>query len=266
MTDPKIIYQVDAFSDVPFKGNPAGVMIVGQDFDPALMQQIAMEMNLSETAFVIPEEAYFRIRYFTPTDEVPLCGHATLASSHVLYETGIVQQTDEIHFRAEAGDLHINKDQDTISMNFPAYPVEQVEIPEKFRELIGFQPVDCYRSNENMILAIAPSEQDIADASPNFELMNDNNLGHVVITAESNLPDTDFVVRCFCPDVGINEDPVTGSVHCALVPVWKIRTGKSAFNSFQISKRTGRLKLNMNDDRIRISGSAVTVFKAVLSI
>lgn len=266
MINRKTIYQVDSFTDIPFKGNPAGVMIVDKGCDSIWMQNIAMEMNLSETAFVIPTESCFEIRYFTPTKEVPLCGHATLASAHVIYELGLVKLTDIINFKAQGGDLYIKKDLDWLAMNFPKYPLIKIDTPDGFKDSIGFNPIETYTSSYDWIIAIADSETEVLRANPNFESLKANGLGHLMITAKSSSPDADFVVRCFAPTSGINEDPVTGSAHCALTPLWSEKLDKLEMNSFQISKRTGKLRVKMIDDRVEIKGMAITIFKAELQI
>ncbi len=266
MTNNKTIYQVDAFTDTPFKGNPAGVMILDKGHDSVWMQNIAMEMNLSETAFVIPAKSGFEIRFFTPTNEVALCGHATLASAHVIFELGIVKPTDIINFKAQVGDLFVKKEADWIAMNFPRYALTQIDIPQGFKDSVGFNPIEAWSSSYNWIIAIADSVADILDANPNFESLKATGLGHLMITAKSSPPDADFVVRCFAPGLGINEDPVTGSAHCALTPLWSEKLGKLEMDSLQLSKRTGKLRVKMIDDRVEIKGMAVTIFKAELQI
>ncbi len=264
--DNKTIYQVDAFTDIPFKGNPAGVMIVNSEITSAWMQKMALEMNLSETAFLIPKEGSFDIRYFTPAVEVPLCGHATLASAHVLFKEGIVESESTIIFHAGGGKLLIRKEGDWIVMNFPVYSLTRTEVPSGFRETVGFEPIEVWKSNDDWVIAIAATEKEVFSATPDFAALTGKGLGHLMITAASTEPDTDFVVRCFAPRSGINEDPVTGSAHCALTPLWYKKTGKKEMNSFQVSYRTGRLKVKLADDRVEISGQAVTVFKAELQI
>jgi PhzF family phenazine biosynthesis protein len=266
MTNRKTIYQVDSFTDVPFKGNPAGVMIVDKGCDSAWMQNIAMEMNLSETAFVIPAVGSFEIRFFTPTNEVALCGHATLASAHILYELGLVKLTDTINFKAQGGDLFVKKDLGWIAMNFPRYSLAKIITPQGFKDALGFNSLETYSSSYNWIIAIAGSEEEIARANPDFENLKASGLGHLMITARSSSPDADFVVRCFAPALGINEDPVTGSAHCALTPLWSEKLGKSELISFQISKRTGKLRVRLIDDRVEMKGMALTIFKAELQI
>jgi len=266
MINKKTIYQVDSFTDEPFKGNPAGVMIVDKQTESDWMQNIALEMNLSETAFIIPQKDYFEIRYFTPTKEVPLCGHATLASAHILYELGIVKAEDKILFKALGGDLTIKKEGDWIVMNFPAYPITKIENPHDFKETIGFEPIETYSSLYDWVIVIAQTEEDILKAKPDIDKMKTNGLGHLMITAKSNSKNTDFVLRCFAPLSGINEDPVTGSAHCALTPLWSEKSGKKEMNSFQLSKRTGQLKVKLIQDRVEIKGKAITIFQAELKI
>jgi len=266
MINNKTIYQVDAFTDEPFKGNPAGVMIIDESIEPEWMQKIAMEMNLSETAFIIHKYNEFQIRYFTPFKEVPLCGHATLASAHIIYELGMKKADDIIHFKAKGGDLTISKSAGLITMNFPKYPITKIDIQNDFTKTIGFEPTEMYSSIYDWKIAVAQSETDIIKATPDFETMKTNGLGHLMITAKADLKNTDFVVRCFAPVSGINEDPVTGSAHCALAPLWFEKTGKTEFNSYQLSRRTGKLKIKLINDRVEIIGKAVTIFTADLRI
>jgi PhzF family phenazine biosynthesis protein len=224
-----------------------------------------MEMNLSETAFVTPDGDNFRIRFFTPLSEVPLCGHATLASAHIMYALGLRDSKETIIFKARESELVINKDGDDIIMDFPAYPIRKIMTPSGFKEVVGFEPWDVYSSSYDWIVAFADTESDVAEAKPDFGRMESLGLGHLIITAKSDLPDTDFVVRCFAPALGVNEDPVTGSAHCALAPLWHLKTGLFEFNSFQLSGRTGKMKVRLANDRVEIKGRAVTVFKAELT-
>lgn len=263
----KIIYQVDAFTDEPFKGNPAGVMLCDKFPAVELMQHIAMEMNLSETAFVMPDGGGFQIRYFTPVREVPLCGHATLASAHMIYELGLKELHDTIGLKAKGAELTVCWDKGWLSMNFPAYPLKKINTPAVFKETVGFEPVETYSSSYDWIIAVADSKIAIEQAKPDFEKMRMNGLGHLMITAKSDSDKTDFVVRCFAPIFGVNEDPVTGSAHCALTPLWSEKLGKQEMNSLQLSKRTGKLNVKMaENDRVEIKGKAITVFKAKLKI
>lgn len=262
----RIIYQVDAFTDEEFKGNPAGVMISDKNLETGWMQNMALEMNLSETAFIIPDGNDFCIRYFTPLNEVPLCGHATLASAHIIYSLGLRKGDEKIIFKAKETVLIIRKEADWIAMNFPQYPINKINTPADFKNIVGFEPIDVYSSSYDWILAVSNSEKEIAEAAPDFEQLKLNGLGHMIITAKSEKTGIDFVLRCFAPSVGVNEDPVTGSAHCALTPLWGHKTGKTEFNSFQLSKRTGKLNVRLDKGRVEIRGKAVTVFKADLMI
>ncbi len=250
-----------------FKGNPAGVMLCDAAMTTDLMQNIAMEMNLSETAFVMPHGDGFQIRYFTPVKEVPLCGHATLASAHIIYELGVKELHETIFLKAKGADLTVNWKDGWITMNFPRYSFERIDAPATFKELVGFEPTETYSSSYDWVIAVADSETEIEQARPDFEKLHSAGLGHLMITAKSDVNQVDFVVRCFAPIAGINEDPVTGSAHCALTPLWSEKLNKQEMNSLQLSKRTGRLKVRMaENDRVEIKGNAVTVFEAKLKI
>jgi len=266
MIDNKTIYQVDAFANKPFSGNPAGVMIVDESVSTDWMQKMAMEMCLSETAYLIPKGEHFTIRYFTPTTEVPLCGHATLASAHVLYELGIKGKEDKITFESLAGLLTIDKDNDWIRMSLPTYSIEKVDCPKEFSKVIGFEPIETYKSSYNWIVAIAESEEDIIESEPDFEGMKKVGLGQVIITSKSSMEGIDFAHRCFAPSAGINEDPATGSACCALAPVWFQKTNQKEFSFLQRSKRTAELKAKLVENRVEVSGKALTIFKAELKV
>jgi PhzF family phenazine biosynthesis protein len=260
------IFQVDAFTSEAFKGNPAAVYITN-DMPPAeRMQNIAMEMNLSETAFVEPGEKDFKIRYFTPVSEVDLCGHATLSASHILYETGIVKPDKAIRFSSKAGELNISKKGSKIIMNFPVYSLRRIDIPSSFKESTGLEALELYQSDYDWKLVLVSSEEEVIKASPNPDAIRNAGLGELIVTAISSNSAYDFVVRCFVPDLGIGEDPVTGSAHCALAPFWNMKTGKNEFRSFQASSRTGSLDVRLLDGRVEIAGEAVTVMKAELLI
>ncbi|SKB50638.1 PhzF family phenazine biosynthesis protein [Alkalitalea saponilacus] len=260
----KIIYQIDAFTSALFKGNPAGVMLVDEGFASHRMQNIAMEMNLSETAFVIPHQNEFKIRYFTPTVEVPLCGHATLSAAHIIYELGVVGKDQQIVFRTKKGKVTAKYSNGWIVLDFPQYKLQKVEVPAVFESLLGFEPVELYRSDEDWVIAVANEAESVRNAAPNFEALINHGLGELMITAKSDVEEADFVVRCFAPKSGINEDPVTGSAHCALTPLWSQKLGKREMVSHQVSRRSGVLKVALNKPRVEIRGEAVTVFKAEL--
>ena len=266
MKVPQIIYQVDAFTTQPFKGNPAGVCIMDYEPDPEWMQNIAMEMNLSETAFVFPGPDCRIIRYFTPEAEMKLCGHATLSASHILYETGIVKSGEEIVFSSKAGELIIKKQGDWITMNFPVYPLEKMELTPEFERVTGAKPLELYKAGFGWTLALLNNEADVRNMKPQFSQMKNSMFGDLIVTAPSADPLYDFCVRCFAPVVGIDEDPVTGSAHCALAPFWFEKTGEKEFNSHQVSKREGILKISLKGKRVDISGQSKTIFKAELFV
>ena len=260
------LFQVDAFTDSAFKGNPAGVFLSKNSITKEKMQQIAMEMNLSETAFVTPRDEEFRIRYFTPKVEIDLCGHATLASAHILYEKGIVPNEKEITFQANKSPLIIQKKGDWIQMNFPVYSIASHPIHKNFKSIFGFEPLEMYESQGDWLIAIAQDEQEIINCKPKFHQMVGNGFDHIMITAISKSKNRDFLVRCFAPDVGIDEDPVTGSAHCALGPLWSKKLDKKELISFQCSERSGTIKMKMEGNRIILSGKAITIFEAKLNI
>jgi PhzF family phenazine biosynthesis protein len=262
----KIIYHVDAFTSEPFKGNPAGVCFVEKETTEEWMQKIAAELNLSETAFIVPGKITSDIRFFTPEAEVPLCGHATLSSSHIMYETGRLNADEVISFVSKAGELQIHKSGNWITMNFPAYPVTQVAVPDTIEKIIGVKPLEFYKSAYGWTLALISDEQIVRDMKPDFRMMKNSEYGDLIVTARSKTPDFDFCVRCFAPALGIDEDPVTGSAHCALVPFWNMKTGRTDFVSHQVSKRSGILKVSLQGDRVEISGQAITISKAELFV
>lgn len=261
-----IIYQVDAFTSEPFKGNPAGVYIADTLPSPEKMQNIAMEMNLSETAFVRPAEDAFEIRYFTPSSEVDLCGHATLSSSHILYQTGKVKPGAAIKFHSKAGELTVNRKGSRIVMNFPVYSLKRIDLSPLFKQSTGIDALELYQSDYNWKLALVRSEDEVRRMNPSPDRLKKAGLGELIVTAVASGNDFDFVVRCFVPDLGITEDPVTGSAHCALAPFWNMKTGKNEFRSFQASKRSGILNIKLMDRRVEIAGEAITVLKAELLI
>jgi len=260
----QLIYQVDAFTDKPFHGNPAGVCITGKEPEEKWMQDMAMEMNLSETAYVFKGESGLNIRFFTPEAEMKLCGHATLSSAHILYETGMFKPGEKIELLSKAGLLTIRKNGEWITMNFPVYPVEQMDIPAVFSKLVGIEPLELYSAGFGWTLALLENENQVRSLFPDFTAMKNSPFGDLIVTAPSADPGFDFCVRCFAPAVGINEDPVTGSAHCALAPFWNRKSGKTEFNSHQVSKREGILRVSLKGDRVEISGTAKTIFRAEL--
>jgi PhzF family phenazine biosynthesis protein len=266
MNSRQIIYQVDAFTNEPFKGNPAGVCILDHEPDSEWMQNIAMEMNLSETAFVFPGKDCRRIRYFTPEVEVPLCGHATLSASHIMYENNLVKEGEEASLLAKAGILKIRKSGSWITMNFPSYQINQRTVPVEFEKVVGVKPLEFYKCDNGLTLALVSEEKIIRELTPDFKAMKESEFGDLMVTSLSSDKKYDFCLRFFAPALGIDEDPVTGSAHCALVPFWNMKTGKKDFISHQVSKREGILKVSLKGDRVEISGQSKTIFKAELFV
>lgn len=262
----KKIYQVDAFTDQPFKGNPAGVCFPVEEMPEEWMQNVAMEMNLSETAFIRKSASGFDIRYFTPEAEIPLCGHATLASAHIMYEEGYVNRRERILFNSKAGPLEIRVENGWITMNFPAYTCEKMELPLQTGSILGLVPESLFRTGHGWVIALFRSEEELRSMNPDFRLMKNSVFGDLIATAPSSDPAFDFTVRCFAPALGIDEDPVTGSAHCALATFWNSRTGKTSFTSHQVSKREGILKVSLLNNRVEISGLARTILSAQLLV
>lgn len=255
------LYQVDSFTTERFKGNPAGVCIVDSFPDTELMQKIAMEMNVSETAFVETKNEEYNIRYFTPTVEVPLCGHATLASAHILCELGIENKTSEFILKAKEVDLKISFSDSWIKMNFPTYLIQRAETPKELDEVLGVKTAEFHRSDNNFSVVLVNSEKELREAKPMFEKLRFGKFGELIaVTAKSDNSDYDFVVRVFCdPECGITEDPVTGSANCVLIPFWHMKTNLTKFKSKQLSDRTGEIITEMIADKIDIMGQAITV-------
>lgn len=266
MTTPRIIYQVDAFTAEPFKGNPAGVCILDKKMPDEWMQNVAAEMNLSETAFIVTGKKEFPIRFFTPESEIPLCGHATLSSAHVMFERGFVAKGDEIIFIPKAGRLITRNSVSWITMNFPAYPLKPMKIEDDISKFIGVRPRELYRTDHGWSFELLANETEVRQMKPDFKMMKNSLYGDLIVTTPSDDKKYDFCVRCFAPILGIDEDPVTGSAHCALVPFWNQKTGKDEFVSHQVSKRGGVLKVALKGDRVEISGQAKTIIKGELFV
>jgi len=260
------IYQVDSFAEKPFTGNPAGVCLLEEPVADSWMQGVAMEMNLSETAFSMPRpDGDFDLRWFTPTIEVELCGHATLATAHILWETGVLLPDQQVRFHTKSGLLTADRYGDRIELDFPASPTEPVDPPEGL--LDGFDARATYLGKTRFdYLAELPGEAAVRDAAPDFVALKRLGLRGVIVTARSENPEFDFVSRFFAPGAGINEDPVTGSAHCALAPYWAHKLGKTEMVAFQASKRGGTVHVRLVGDRIKLAGRAVTILRGEILI
>jgi PhzF family phenazine biosynthesis protein len=263
------IFQVDAFTAEPFKGNPAGVCLLKAPVEASWMQNVAAEMNLAETAFPLPEEDGYRLRWFTPKVEVRLCGHATLATAHVLWEQGILAPNEEARFQTLSGLLTARRDGELgelIELNFPARPVQPQ--PPAWAEAVvgalGIKPSFIGMSAEDILIEAA-DEEAVRSLQPDLATLKSLPARGVIVTSRSSDRRFDFVSRFFAPAVGVDEDPVTGSSHCVLTPFWAQRLGKVSMTAYQASARGGVLKLRLDGDRVRIAGRAVTVIRGELT-
>lgn len=264
------IVQVDAFTDQPFRGNPAAVCVLPEPREDEWMQAVAREMNLSETAFLMREDNDYRLRWFTPTVEVDLCGHATLAAAHVLWEDGHLPTDEEARFRTRSGRLDARRDGEWIVLDFPAQPEEEIEPPEELLDALGMAPLYVGRSRFDLLVELE-SEDAVRSFEPAIARLAQVDTRGVIITAraDSNVGDAtaaeyDFVSRFFGPRVGVDEDPVTGSAHCVLGPFWQKRLGRAEMVGYQASERGGYVRVSVHGDRVRLGGQAVTVLRGSL--
>lgn len=257
------LFQVDAFTEEPFSGNPAGVCLLDEPRPEKWMQAVAVEMNLSETAFLLREGDGYRLRWFTPAVEVDLCGHATLASAHVLWQTGAAAAEAELRFYTRSGMLTARKQGDWIELNFPIKRVEGAPAPAGMIEALHVMPTFIGKSQFDYLVEVA-SEEEVREASPDMAALLQVETRGVVLTARGNQSGFDFISRFFAPRVGVPEDPVTGSAHCALTPYWAEKLGKTRMNAYQASRRGGRLNVRLEGERVVLAGKAVTVFEAKL--
>ncbi len=255
------IYQVDAFARRVFEGNPAAVCPLDAWLPDDVMQSIAAENNLSETAFFVTEEDRFVIRWFTPATEVDLCGHATLASAYVLFECAGYEEPT-IRFSSRSGELAVRRDGDLLVLDFPAQPPERCTIPQELVAAFGAEPVECLRSAD--LIVVYEDEAFVRSVTPDIEKLNALDCRGIIITSASD--EYDFVARFFGPRVGIDEDPVTGSAYTQLVPYWAGKTGKAAFHAKQVSERGGELQCELDGDRVLIGGRAVKFLEGDIEI
>ncbi|HYB19858.1 MAG TPA: PhzF family phenazine biosynthesis protein [Thermodesulfobacteriota bacterium] len=254
------IYQVDAFTEKPFSGNPAAVCILSAPGDPVWMQNVAKEMNLSETAFLHKEVDGFDLRWFTPAVEVDLCGHATLASAHILWETGVLPRTEKARFRTRSGILTAEYRECCVELNFPAKPEEPAVLPPELPRALGINPKYIGKSKFDYLIEV-DSEETVRNLKPDFSLLKTLDIRGTVVTSRASTAGFDFVSRFFAPKVGINEDPVTGSAHCTLGPFWSKKLGKNEFVAYQASERGGVLRVRLLRDRVFLEGKALTVLR-----
>ena len=267
------LHQVDAFTAEPFRGNPAAVCLLDAPRDARWMQAVAAEMNLAETAFLSPEGDAFRLRWFTPAVEVPLCGHATLASAHVLWETARAKAGAPIAFETLSGRLGAAREGEWIQLDFPALPprAEPGEPPRGLLAALGIPRAVVHEvprpnaSDGPSWLVVLESEAELLALAPDFRALREV-AGHAVIaTARSERAERDFVSRFFAPKAGVDEDPVTGSAHCSLAPYWCARLGRDELTGVQLSARTGVVRVRTRAARVHLLGQAVTVLRGDLS-
>lgn len=259
------IYQVDAFSDAPFRGNPAAVCILSAPVEDAWMRSVAMEMNLSETAFLLPESDGYRLRWFTPAAEVRLCGHATLASAHILRQVGLLAEGETAKFYTLSGLLTAQVKDGGITLDFPAQHAAPANPAPGLLEALGVEQALFVGKNVADFLIELDSEDAVRALKPDFgRLSAIGGVRGVIVTARAAEAGVDFVSRFFAPAVGVNEDPVTGSAHTALTPYWSAKLGKMEMQAFQASARGGTLRVSLRGERVLIEGQAVTVLEGEL--
>ena len=256
------LYQVDAFTSEIFHGNPAAVCLLEKEMPDAWLQAVAAEMNLSETAFLLKRGEDYQLRWFTPKVEVDLCGHATLASAHVLFSTGRVSAGQEVRFHTRSGVLTAVENAGWITLNFPSRPVRTVVEPDGLKEALGLLP--RYVGMGEDLLVEVSSERLVRECTPDFARLKQIPVRGVILTARADTEGVDFVSRFFGPAVGINEDLVTGSAHTSLAPYWSNKLGKTDFIAWQVSARGGVLKVSLLGERVAISGQAVMVMHGEL--
>ena len=257
MAETIVITQIDAFTDKPFGGNPAAVCITTEPLEALLMQQIASEMNLSETAFLVKKGEGFHLRWFTPAHEVELCGHATLASAFMLWDKGLLPPDEEALFYTLSGELRARKEGDEIVLDFPATPAQAADDPE-IKALFDTE-IKFLGKNSYDYLVVLEKEEEVIQLKPDFNRLAAIDCRGLIVSAPSHSGEYDIVSRFFAPACGINEDPVTGSAHCTLAPYWSGVLGKKTLSAYQASARGGKLEVEYLGERVKLKGKAVTV-------
>ena len=253
------IFQVDAFTSKPFGGNPAAVVPLESWLTDETMLQIAAENNLAETAFFVKNGGQYDIRWFTPKVEVNLCGHATLASAYVIFEC-LKLESEVIRFHSHrSGELGVTKQDGRMVLDFPAYPVTGIEQSDELARAVGAMPVKVWETQGNMVMLRLESETQVRELTPDFNALLGIDYDEIIVTAKGD--DCDFASRMFAPKIGIPEDPVTGAIHCSLIPYWAAELGKTEIFARQVSERGGELFCELNGDRVRIGGNAMLYLK-----
>lgn len=261
---PQSVVQVDAFTGRPYAGNPAAVCVMRGPADEGWMRNVAAEMNLSETAFLHPHADGWSLRWLTPAVEVDLCGHATLASAHVLWTEGHLPADAEARFHTRSGLLTCRRQGEWITMDFPAKPEQAAEAPEGLERALGVRPVYVGRSQFDLLVEV-DSEAAVRALKPDIGLVASVEARGVIVTARADADGIDFVSRFFAPRAGVDEDPVTGSAHCVLAPFWAARMGRQEMVGYQASRRGGVVRVRAAGDRVELAGQAVTVLRGELA-
>lgn len=257
------IFQVDAFTSKPFSGNPAAVCILAESRPDAWMLKVAAEMNLSETAFLLQHERGFDLRWFTPKVEVDLCGHATLASAHILWEQGYLKPDEQARFHTRSGLLTAEKKGEWIELNFPAEPESETPPPKELLQGLSVTPLYVGKNRMDYLVEVA-SEAEVRSLNPDLALLAKLPVRGIMVTSKAASKDYDFISRFFGPSAGIDEDPVTGSAHCCLGPYWMEKLNKKEFTAYQASSRGGVIKVRVEGERVYLGGQAVTVLEGNL--
>ncbi|WP_242825773.1 PhzF family phenazine biosynthesis protein [Cellulosilyticum lentocellum] len=255
------MYQVDAFTNELFKGNPVAVCLTEKPLKEALMQKIAMENNLSETAFCYKEGECYQIRWFTPEVEIDLCGHATLGTAYVLFNE-VEQGKKQITFKSQSGEIIVTRNKERFTLSFPVREGRAITPRTDIIKALGGNPIAFYESRDVMV--VYETEEEIANLKPDVGLVNRLDVFGIIVTAKGN--EVDFVSRYFAPGCGVFEDPATGSSHCTLVPYWAKILGKNQFLDKQLSKRVGTFYCELKEDKVYISGEAIQLFKTSFEI
>lgn len=258
------IFQVDAFTDKPFAGNPAAVCVLSEPRDARWMQDVAQEMNLPETAFLYREAGVYTLRWFTPAVEVDLCGHATLASAHVLWEAGYLRPEEPARFSTRSGLLTAERKGEWIELDFPAEPEERATAPSDLGPALGVTPKYVGRNRFDFLVEV-DSEEIVRNLKPDLALLGEIPARGFIVTSLASTQGFDFVSRFFAPRAGINEDPATGSAHCCLGPFWSTRLKKNEFVAYQASARGGVVRVRVSGNRVVLGGQAITVLRGELA-
>jgi PhzF family phenazine biosynthesis protein len=260
------LLQIDAFTSEPFRGNPAAVCLLDRPMPDAWLQNVAAEMNLSETAFLLRGDDGFSLRWFTPTVEVALCGHATLASAHALWSEGVLAESETARFHTKSGLLTAARAGEWIELDFPATPEQASNAPSGLLESLGITaPLYVGRSEFDYVIELA-SEELVRAIAPDFARLRAVPARGAIVTSRSASSEFDFVSRFFGPAVGVDEDPVTGSAHCSLAPFWAARIGRDELTGYQASARGGVVRVRLAGDRVKLGGRAVTILRGELSV